>query len=248
MKRTWKIVGIATVVAILGLAAVGAVALAQEPEDGADSPFKLRDRFRVAIAGALGIDVEKYDAAVEEARGKVLDDAVEEGVLTEEQVERQQERAELGYGRGMMPHGDPGFRGRRGGRMPGHGRGGFMGGPGNSLVALAAENLGMDVDDLLAELQAGKTVAGVDGLGGDAEAIAEAYVETMAGHLEEAVADGRITAEQAASMQEQMKEAIQKWLKEPRPAEESECPGGHWRRAPGQAPGRFWGFPGQNDA
>jgi hypothetical protein len=243
MNRTWKVVGIATVIAILGLA-VGAVALAQEPEDSADWSFKFRDKFREAIAGALGIDVEKYDAAVEEAQGKVLEGAVEEGVLTEEQAERLRERSELGFGRGMMPHGAAGFRGRGGGRMPGHGRGGFMGGPGNSLVAFAAEAVGMDVDDLLAALQDGKTVTD---FGGDPEVIAGAYLEPMAERLKEAVANERITEEQAASMMEQMREGAEKWLTEPHPAE-GECPGGHWHRSPGRAPGRFWDLPGQNDA
>ncbi len=241
MNRTWKIVGIATVVAIVGLA-VGAVVLAQEPEDGADWPFNLRDKFREAIASALGIDVEKYDAAVEEARGKVLEDAVAEGFLTEEQAERLQERAELGFGEGMMP-GAFGFRGP-GGKMPGFGHGGFMRGPGNSLVALAAEDLGIEVDELLAQLQDGQTVAD---LGGDVAAIVDAYLAPMAERAEEAQADGRITEEQAASMLEQMREAAQKWLTEPLP-EEGPWPGFEWHRTPGRAPGRFWGFPGQNDA
>jgi hypothetical protein len=243
MNRTWKIVGIATVVAILGLA-VGAVALAQEPEDGADWPFNFREKFREAIAGALGIDVEKYDAAVEEAQGKVLEDAVAEGFLTEEQVERLQERAELGFGKGVMPGGAFGFRGRGGGRMPGYGHGGFMGGPGNSLIALAAKDLDMEVDELLAELQDGKTVAE---LGGDVEAIADAYLAPMTERLGEAQANERITEEQAASMLEQMREGAEKWLTEPLP-ERGTWPGGDWHGAPGRVPGRFWGFPGQNDA
>jgi len=125
VNRTWKVVGIATVIAILVLA-VGAIALAQEPEDGADWPFNLRDKFREAIAGVLGIEVEEYDAAVEKAQGQVLEDALAEGVLTEEQAQRLQERPELGFGSGMMPHGAPGFRGRGGGMEPGLGRDGFI--------------------------------------------------------------------------------------------------------------------------
>jgi hypothetical protein len=243
MNRTWKMVGIATVIAILGLA-VGAVALAQEPEDGADWAFNFRDKFRDAIANALGIDVEKYDAAVQEAQEKVLEDAVAEGFLTEEQVEQLQERAELGFGKGAMPGGAFGFRGRGGGRMPGYGHGGFMRGPGNSLIALAAEDLDMEVEDLLAKLQDGETVVE---LGGDVKVIVDAYLAPMAERLEEAQADERITEKQAASMLEQMKEGAEKWLTEPLP-DKGTWPGGDWHGAPGRAPGRFWGFPGQNDA
>jgi hypothetical protein len=243
MNRTWRIAGILTTVAILGLA-LGAVALAQEPEDGADWPFYFRDKFRDAIAGALGIDVEEYDAAVEEAQGKVLEGAVAEGVLTEEQAERLLERAELGFGKGAMPGGAFGFRGRGGGRMPGRGHGGVMRGPGEPLVALAAEDLGMEVDALLAELRDGNTVAE---LGGDVEAIVDAHLAPMVERLDEAVANERITEEQKASMLEQMREHAEKWLTEPLP-ENGKWPGGGWRGAPGGAPGRFWGFPGQNDA
>lgn len=243
MNRTWRIVGIATVVAILGLA-LGAVALAQEPEDGADWPFNFRDKFREAIAGALGIDVEMYDAAVEEAQRKVLEEAVAEGALTEEQAERLQERAELGFDKGAMPGGAFGFRGRGGGRMPGPGQGGFMRGPGNSLIALAAEDLGMEVEDLLAELKDGKTVTE---LGGDVEDIVDAYLASMTERLDEAVANERITEEQRTSMLEQMKEGAEKWLTEPLP-DKGTRPGGDWHGAPGRAPGRFWDFPGQNDA
>ena len=167
-----------------------------------------------------------------------------EGLLTEEQVERLQERAELGLGKGAMPGGAFGFRGRGGGRMPGHGHGGVTRGPGNSLIALAADDLGMDVEDLLADLRDGKTVAE---LGGDVDAIVDAHLAQMAERFGEAQANGRITEEQAASMLEQMREGAEKWLTEPLP-DEGTCPGGGWHGAPGRTPGRLWGFPGQNDA
>jgi hypothetical protein len=66
MQRFWKVAGIATLVAILGVVAIGTVAFAQE--DGEGFPFDFGARFREAIADALGITVDEYDAAVEEAR------------------------------------------------------------------------------------------------------------------------------------------------------------------------------------
>ena len=69
----------------------------------------------------------------------------------------------------------------------------------------------------------------------------------MVERLDEAVVNERITQEQATSMLERMREGAEKWLTEPLP-EEGPCPGGDWHGAPGRAPGRFWGFPGQNDA
>jgi hypothetical protein len=102
----------------------------------------------------------------------------------------------------------------------------------------------MEVDELLAELQDGKTVAE---LGGDVKAIADAYLAPMVERLDEAQANERITEEQGATMLEQMREGAEKWLTEPLP-DEGLYPDGGWHGAPGRAPGRFWGFPGQNDA
>jgi hypothetical protein len=46
MKKAWKIVGIATLVAILGAAAIGAVAFAQDARNGTSGPFNFQERFR----------------------------------------------------------------------------------------------------------------------------------------------------------------------------------------------------------
>jgi hypothetical protein len=77
MKRFWKFAGIATLVAILGVAAVGAVAYAQD--DGSGGPFDFGGRFREAVANILGVTVDEYDAAVEQAQDQVVDEALEEG-------------------------------------------------------------------------------------------------------------------------------------------------------------------------
>ena len=69
MKRIWKIVGVATLVAILGVAAVGAVAYAQD--DGEGFPFDFAGRFKEALAGILGVTVEEYDNAVDQAQSQV---------------------------------------------------------------------------------------------------------------------------------------------------------------------------------
>ena len=69
-----------------------------------------------------------------------------------------------GPGNGPMFEGD---FGPRFGMGPGGGwgrmmrMGGRWGGPENSLISIAAEKLGMTTDELIAELQAGKTIADV---------------------------------------------------------------------------------------
>lgn len=83
------------------------------------------------------------------------------------------------------------------------GRGGplGLGGPANSLVAVVAEQLGMTQTDLIAELQAGKTMAEViTDRGGDIEAIIDAFVASRQERLETMVENGQITREQADAL------------------------------------------------
>jgi hypothetical protein len=95
----------------------------------------------------------------------------------------------------------PGTDYGRGGMMavgngPGYDRG--NGGPQQSLVAVAAETLGMSQTDLVAELRGGKTIAQVATEKNVApDAIADAFVATRAARLEAAVAAGRLTPAEA---------------------------------------------------
>lgn len=83
----------------------------------------------------------------------------------------------------------------------GSGRGGLWGGPDSSLVAVAAETLGLERTALVAELNAGKTIADVAQTQGVAlDAIVEAYLAPRAAALAQAVADGRISQAQADTM------------------------------------------------
>lgn len=185
MHKAWKMVGIATLVAILGVAAAGAVVYAQD--DGSGGPFDFNGKFREAIAEILGISVDEYDAAVEKAQGQVVDEALDEGWLTEEQAELLRWRMEQAPGPGM----------------PGMGRGfdkfgrGLMVG-GDNLLSIAADELGMGLTDLLTELQDGKSIADVaEEKGVDTQAIVDAYLAQLQEKLDEAVAEGRITQNQA---------------------------------------------------
>jgi hypothetical protein len=194
MRKSWKIAGIATLVAILGVAAVGAVVYAQD--DGSGGPFDFGGRFREALADILGISVEEYDAAVEQAQDRIVDEAVDEGWLTEDQAEMLRWRMDQAPGFGMRGM-DKGF-----GRFD---RGMF--GPGNSLVSIAADQLGMSLTDLLTQLQDGKSIADVAAEKGvDTGAIVNGYLAELKADLDEAVAEGRITQKQADYSLEQAEE------------------------------------------
>jgi len=259
MKTFWKVLGVATLVAVLGVMAVGAVALAQDDGDGS---FDFRERVHEAIANALGVSVDEYDVAVDEAHDQVLDEAVAEGVLTQEQADAIKERQELGYGPGMGMRG--GFYGPRGGAFDRGGMRGWMGGPENSLVAVAAEHLGMTVEDLVTALEDGETTIAdlATAQGVDPQTIADEYIAGRSELLAQAVTDGRITQEQADLMLEHMEEEVVEHLNEPFPfgrfgGGPGDCWGdgetpnsfGRGRMGGGMGPGRFQNqeVPGSSD-
>jgi polyhydroxyalkanoate synthesis regulator phasin len=187
LSKFWKIAGIATLVAVIGVGILGVAVYAQEPEP--DTPFgRLADYFeqvRDLIASKLGVERADLDAAEKEAHQEVIGQAVEDGVITQDQAERMLSRLEDGFGFGRM--GRPGGRG--GGWM-----GGFKGCPPGNQEWLA-EQLGMTADELQAELEAGKTIAELaEEKGVDLDA---ARIEAMKERIQQAVEDGTITQEQA---------------------------------------------------
>jgi hypothetical protein len=104
--------------------------------------------------------------------------------------------------------------GHRMGPENGFGRAGVAmgphwGGSENSPITVIAEQLGMTVEELVAELQAGKTIAQVAEERGVAlDTIVDALVAWHAERLAEAVAEGRLTQEQADAILENIQANI----------------------------------------
>jgi polyhydroxyalkanoate synthesis regulator phasin len=239
-------------VALVGATMFGAMAFAQEDGDDTSWPFDFRQKVQEAIAKTLGIGVEEYDAAVDTAQQQVLDEAVSEGVLTEEQAERMRERFAEGTGpRGMRGLGERGtMMGRRGGFGP------MMSGSQGSLLTVAAEELGLTVEQLTAELQDGKTIAVLSAEKGvDLQTIVDSFVAQRADWLAEAVADGRITQQQADLMLAHMQEQVRAHLEAPYAGTGTQggCfgdrSGDSWQRGPGMMrQGGFQRAPGTSDS
>jgi polyhydroxyalkanoate synthesis regulator phasin len=229
MKRFWKFAGIATLIAILGVAAVGAVAYAQD--DGEGFPFDFRGKFKETLAEILGVSVEEYDAAVDQAQQQVVDEALTEGWLTEDQAEMFRWQMDQAPGFGM--------------RGMGKGFGEFdrgMFGRGDKLVSVAADELGMELPDLLTELQNGKSIADVAGEKGvDTQVIIDAYKAQVKEQLDSAVEEGRMTQKQADYSLQQAEEHATDQL-------DNTWEGGFRGFPGGGHPGRMPGFPGQDDA
>lgn len=92
---------------------------------------------------------------------------------------------------------------------PGEGKGHFRGGPGGHAfkegmrfggvdgIQIAADTLGMSVDDLRSELVGGKSILDVATGAGKGDAVKQAVADAMTAQINQAVADGRISQEKA---------------------------------------------------
>lgn len=247
MKKIWKIVLGAGLVALVGVIAFSAVALAQDPTP-TPTPAKpgvrgwitdYATRLRDALAARLGIAPEALDELSKGAFDDVIGQALSEGIITQEQADQLRQCAPSGFA-DLMGRGKGG---RFGGRM---GPRGFMM-PGQPMLDtdIIAEKLGMTVDELKAELKDGKTVAELaQAKGVELQVIVDALVASQAERLQQAVTNGRITQEQADQMLNAMKERLTKILAESRPWVGGHGPGWRFDQGFGRG-GRWLGSPKQ---
>lgn len=256
-------VGLASVIAI-GVIGVGSVAMAQEgsgdtttpstqttpppPGDNCLGPgartggaIVLKNlgitREEIQEAAAAGLTnaqtIDQYgDKSSAEAKADALAaleerlaQAVENGKLTQEQADEiladapakldeflSAPTSELGKG---MKHG--------------------FGGIGQNVLATVAEVLGTDEETLKTQLKEGSTLAEI--AGDQTQAVIDALVADANEHIDQAVADGKLTQERADEMKANLAERITTMVNEsPRPFD-----GGHR----GGMRGGMRGFPGQ---
>jgi DNA-directed RNA polymerase specialized sigma subunit len=114
-----------------------------------------------------------------------------------------------GMDQAMMPGGDafgPGFGPGPGG--PGQmGQGGRQGG--NPVLEIVAEKLGMTSDELMTELQAGKSIADVAAEKNvSVDTLVDAILAPRSDRLKEMVTNGRLTQEQADARLAEMKSKV----------------------------------------
>ena len=193
MSKVWKIAGIATLVALLGALLFAGVIYAEDPTPtgrigrGLGWMGERLGGLRDAIASKLGVETEDLDTAMQEAHQEMIEQAVADGSITQEQADRMLSRAEDGLPFGKMGH--------RGGR----GRGISLGL--NQADALA-EKLGLSLDELQEKLSAGETLSEIaEAQGVDLEEVQEALsaekLEAQKANIQQAVEDGKMTQEQA---------------------------------------------------
>lgn len=172
-----------------------------------------------ALAKQLGVSVEKLQQAQKSAAKEMVDLAVKNGRLTAEQATKMKERIDAAN---FMRC--PEFFGGRDDKL----------GP-RVQAALhigldaAAKALNMTPQQLMEELRQGKSVATVAKEKGVAlETVKKAIVDAETAKIDEAVKNGKITAEQAAKLKADLSSRVDQFLQA-----ERKLP------APGKAPGRL---------
>lgn len=186
------VAGAAAVSAILvGLGAAGAVAASR-----AFSPAEEQQAVIDDAAKQLGIEPAALSGALKEALKKRVDAAVEAGRLTEAEGARLKERIDAGGGLpffGMHP----------GGHGPGH-AGLFENG-----LAEASAYLGLTEAELRARL-VDKTLADIaKEKGKSVDGLVRVLTTAATARIDEAVAAGRLTDEQAAALKSELDDRIE---------------------------------------
>jgi polyhydroxyalkanoate synthesis regulator phasin len=176
--RKLMIAGAAVGVLVLAAVAIGGVVTSAQEGDGPIGTFLSK------VAEKLGVGEDELKEAIKDARLEMIDEAVAEGRLTEEQADHLGERAE---GDGFLF-----LRPRQGGPHPGR-MGGLI-----VIVDAVADILDMDKEDLKEARQDGQSLVQIaDVQGMSAEEFTEALLNQIQAQLDEFVSEGKLTEEQA---------------------------------------------------
>jgi hypothetical protein len=191
---------------VAGLAVTGGVGagIAASQDDSRTSSFF------DAVAKHLGISSQELEDATRAAAVDQVDAALENGRITEEQAEELKSRIESGE---MPPFLGPGmfFGGPRGDGERGFG---FGFGPGlgfhfGEKLDAAAEYLGVTDEELREALRGGKSLAEIaEEKGKSVDGLKDALLAQAQTRLDEAVADEKLTREQADRILERLREGI----------------------------------------
>jgi uncharacterized protein (DUF433 family) len=173
---------------------------------------QLKDGKTVAeLADEKGVALDDIVDAIVEGAAERLAEAVADGKLTQEEADAKlaemRDRLVDQLSQPFEPgDGHPGPGGKHG---PGRGHRGAM-------LDIVAEKLGLERDALLEQLEGGKTVAELaDEQGVALEDIVDAILEPVAERLAQAVADGRMTQDEADEKLAKMRANLIERMSEP---------------------------------
>ncbi len=201
-----KRLAIAGVIAVLLVAVVATVALAQTPTPGTESNgqgVKYGQVFLDKLAALLNIDRSKLDSAIKDAGKQTADEAVKNGDMTQSQADKVKERIDQGQP-GWF--GMPGCFGKMGRPFFGRADGKALLGNKDTVLKAVADKLGMTVEDLQAAFKSGKSLADLEKEKGVSDQdLRAAVADAIKPQLDQAVADGKMTQKQADSIIDSIK-------------------------------------------
>ena len=174
MKRILIAVAAVLVLALGAVVISGAATSAQE----GDGPL---GSFLSKVAEKLGVSEDELKDAISDTQLEMIDEAVADGDLTDEQAERLKERAEEGSAlfAGLRPHHRPN-------------------GKGHHIIDAALQLLDMEKDELRQQFSEGNSLAEIaEAQGMNAEEFEVELAGVIQAEIEEKVASGDITEEQA---------------------------------------------------
>jgi hypothetical protein len=194
-KRRTSIIAAAGAAALL--VAFGGGALAAS---GVLSPKEESQAIIDDAASQLGVEPSELSSALKQALKNRIDAAVEAGRLTEEQATELKERIDTGD----FPLLGPGLYGHRGFHGPGIGHFGH-----GAVLAAAASYLGVTEAELRARLE-DRTLAEIaKEQGKSVSGLVQAMVTATERELDEAVADGKLTKDQADTIKANLESRIE---------------------------------------
>ena len=218
-KKATIVAGAAGVMLLLaGLGAAGAV--------GASWVLSPNDESKAIIddaASQLGVAPSELSDALRQALKNRIDEAVEDGRLTEEHANELKERIDANE---FPLLGAFGFHGR--GLHGGLGLGGFGHFRHFELFETAAAYLGLTEAELRDELRDATLSEIASERGKSVDGLVQQLVATQTKRIDDAVADGRITEEQAGDLKAELAERVEALVN------------GEWRMRGDEPRRRFW--------
>ena len=194
---------------------VAGVALAQG--GGGGDAQGARERFASRVASHLGVTEQQLVDAAKAARLEMLDEAVAAGKISPEDAEQIRQRIEESQGLGLG-------LGLRGWRI--HALGG--------IVSSVADTLNMTPREIVQDLKQGQSLGEIgQAKGVSTDTLKSAILTAAAEKLDQAVADGKLTQDQADKITARLTDNIDKIL--------------NWKRGsagaglPGSGAGAPWG-------
>jgi ribosomal protein S20 len=174
-----------------------------QPQQGT-AANSLRNTFLDKLAAALNIQRSALDSAIVSAGSSTLDEAVQQGKLTQAQADALKARLQSGD-LGALPGGPGHFGGKPDGNFGGLRT---FGGVQQAMVNAAAKALNMTTQELMTDLRNGQTLAQLAQAHGTTEqAVTDAALAAAKTQLDQAVSKGTLTQAQADAIYARLQQA-----------------------------------------